>query len=62
VPDGLRLLLLMCVTLGLIFPAYGAFVRHTAVGRVLHGPRPHAERPPGRRPLNRRAAAVEPRA
>jgi len=39
VPDGLRLLLLVLVTLGLILPAYGAFVRHTAIGRVLHGPR-----------------------
>ena len=24
----------------LIYPAYGAFIRHTAIGRVLHGPRP----------------------
>jgi fucose 4-O-acetylase-like acetyltransferase len=42
IPDGLRLPLLMFVTLGLIFPAYGAFVRHSAIGRVLHGPRSQA--------------------
>lgn len=39
IPDGLRLALLMLLTLGLIFPAYGAFIRHSAIGRVLHGPR-----------------------
>jgi fucose 4-O-acetylase-like acetyltransferase len=62
IPDGLRLVLLMLVTLGLIVPAYGAFVRHTAVGRVLHGPRPHDERPRRRRSLNRQAGAAEPQA
>ncbi len=44
IPDGLRLLLLTFITLGLIFPAYGAFVRHTAIGRVLHGPRSRTQR------------------
>jgi surface polysaccharide O-acyltransferase-like enzyme len=43
-PDGLRIVLLVFVTLGLIFPAYGAVVRHSAIGRVLHGPRPPAKR------------------
>jgi glucan biosynthesis protein C len=60
IPDGLRLALLIFVTLGLIFPAYGAFVRHTAIGRVLHGPRPHDERSRRRRPLNPQAGATEP--
>jgi peptidoglycan/LPS O-acetylase OafA/YrhL len=61
-PDGLRLALLMFVTLGLIFPAYGAFVRHTAIGRVLHGPRPRDERSRRRWPLNRQAGAAGPAA
>ncbi|MDX6608116.1 MAG: hypothetical protein QOF85_41 [Solirubrobacterales bacterium] len=39
-PEALRLLVLATATLALIFPAYGAFVRHSAIGRVLHGPRP----------------------
>ena len=39
-PDGLRLPLLVLVTFCLIFPAYGAFVRHGAIGRILHGHRP----------------------
>ena len=63
-PDGLRLALLVVVTLGLIFPAYGAFVRHTAIGRVLHGPRPRVERA-SRSPLPtpaRPAGAAAPRA
>jgi len=38
-PEALRVVLLSGLTLALIFPAYGLFVRHTAVGRVLHGPR-----------------------
>jgi fucose 4-O-acetylase-like acetyltransferase len=50
-PDALRFVLLIFVTLGLIFPAYGAFVRHSAIGRVLHGPRP---REPERRRRSRR--------
>lgn len=61
-PDGLRLILLTFVTLGLIFPAYGAFVRHTAIGRVLHGPRTQAERPRRRWSLNRQAGAAGPAA
>jgi peptidoglycan/LPS O-acetylase OafA/YrhL len=40
IPDGVRFALLIAVTLCLIYPAYGAFVRHSAIGRVLHGPRP----------------------
>ena len=39
IPDGLRFALLIAVTLSLIYPAYGAFVRHSVIGRVLHGPR-----------------------
>lgn len=39
-PEAVRLAVLSCGTLALIYPAYGAFVRHTAIGRVLHGPRP----------------------
>jgi glucans biosynthesis protein C len=50
IPDGLRLALLIVVTLGLIFPAYGAFIRHTAIGRVLHGPRPRDEPRPAALP------------
>lgn len=53
IPDGLRLALLVFVTLGLIFPAYGAFVRHTVIGRVLHGPRPHDESRPAALPARR---------
>ena len=46
-PEAVRLMVLSCGTLALIYPAYGAFVRHTAIGRVLHGPRPpdRVERP-----------------
>jgi peptidoglycan/LPS O-acetylase OafA/YrhL len=61
-PDGLRLVLLVFITLGLVFPAYGAFVRHTAIGRVLHGPRPREERSRRRWLLNRQAAAAKPAA
>ena len=58
-PDGLRFVLLVLITLGLIFPAYGAFVRHTAIGRVLHGPRPRKpERRRFRRQLTPPAAAA----
>lgn len=53
-PDALRFVLLVFVTLGLIFPAYGAFVRHSAIGRVLHGPRPQE---PERRRRSRRQLA-----
>jgi glucan biosynthesis protein C len=42
-PDGLRMALLIFITLGLVFPAYGAFVRHSAIGHVLHGPRTRRE-------------------
>jgi glucan biosynthesis protein C len=62
IPDSLRLVLLIFATLGLVFPAYGAFVRHTAIGRVLHGPRSHDGQAPRHWPLNRRAAAATRRA
>ncbi len=41
-PEAVRLTVLTAATLLVIYPAYGAFVRHTAIGRVLHGPRPTA--------------------
>jgi glucans biosynthesis protein C len=44
-PEVLRVVLLVVLTLAVIYPAYGAFVRHTAVGRVLHGPRARTPRP-----------------
>ncbi len=61
-PDGLRLILLVFVTLGLIFPAYGVFVRHSAIGRVLHGPRPRSPERRRRPQLTPPAAAAERRA
>ncbi len=39
-PDALRVGILTGGTLAVIYPAYGTLVRHTAIGRVLHGPRP----------------------
>lgn len=39
-PEAVRLVVLVVATLALIYPLYGAFVRHSAIGRVLHGPRP----------------------
>jgi glucans biosynthesis protein C len=39
-PESLRLIVLIVATLAVVYPAYGAFVRHSAIGRVLHGPRP----------------------
>lgn len=39
-PNSLRLAILVVATLAVIYPAYGLLVRHTAVGRVLHGTRP----------------------
>ncbi|HEY7950072.1 MAG TPA: acyltransferase family protein [Solirubrobacterales bacterium] len=57
-PNALRLPLLVVATFAIIYPAYGAFVRHTAIGRVLHGPRPRApERRRARRQLTPPAAA-----
>jgi glucan biosynthesis protein C len=44
-PNAVRATVLAVLTLAIIFPAYGAFVRHTAIGRVLHGPRRRV-RPP----------------
>jgi glucans biosynthesis protein C len=43
-PDAPCLAILVGLTLALIYPAYGAFVRHTAIGEVLHGPRPRLVR------------------
>lgn len=61
IPDSLRFALLVFATLGVVFLAYGAFVRHTVIGRVLHGPRLRAERSPSRlRSLAKPAAATEP--
>jgi peptidoglycan/LPS O-acetylase OafA/YrhL len=37
---SVQFLVLVTATLALVYPAYGAFVRHSAVGRILHGPRP----------------------
>ncbi|HUC07676.1 MAG TPA: acyltransferase family protein [Solirubrobacterales bacterium] len=61
-PEGLRLAVLSIATLAVIFPAYGAFVRHTAIGRVLHGPRSRTPQLVPGLPLTRPAAAAEPRA
>jgi len=44
-PSSLRLAILVAATLALVFPAYGAFVRHGPVGRVLHGRRAPRARP-----------------
>ncbi len=52
-PESLRAAFLVLATLAVIFPAYGLFVRHTAIGRVLHGPRKRETRPPIGRPENR---------
>lgn len=56
-PEAIRLAVLSCGTLALIYPAYGAFVRHTAIGRVLHGPRPRPDKI-----RQRKAAGVGPAA
>lgn len=60
IPDGLRFVLLIAVTLSLIYPAYGAFVRHSAIGRVLHGPRPPRDAQREVTPLTPPAAAAAP--
>ncbi len=61
ISDGPRFALLVGATLALIYPAYGAFVRHTTIGRVLHGPRPRA-RPLAAPLATRRATAAARRA
>jgi glucan biosynthesis protein C len=61
IPDGLRFALLIAATLSLIYPAYGAFVRYSAIGRVLHGPRSRSERR-SRKRVTRPAVAATPRA
>ena len=43
-PWTARVALLSSATLALIYFAYGSFVRHSAIGRVLHGPRPREAR------------------
>lgn len=61
-PEAVRLVALCAGTLAVIFPAYGAFVRHTAIGRVLHGPRTPDRRPSGWWRLTRPATAAGRRA
>jgi glucan biosynthesis protein C len=61
-PEALRFAILVAVTLAVIFPAYGAFVRHTAIGRVLHGSRPAPQPRRRGRFLTRPTAAAGPRA
>ncbi len=61
IPDGLRFALLIAATLSLVYPAYGAFVRHSAIGRVLHGPRSRSEQR-SRKRVTRPAVAAGPRA
>lgn len=56
-PESLRAVLLVLATLAIIFPAYGAFVRYTAIGRVLHGPR---NRPQDASQTDRSAAETAP--
>lgn len=43
-PWSVRVALLSSATLTLIYFAYSTFVRHSVVGRVLHGPRPRRAR------------------
>lgn len=61
-PGPLRAILLIVGTLALIYPAYGAFVRHGAIGRVLHGHRPRRQAKSPRRGLTRPTKAAEHRA
>lgn len=62
VPETLRFAILVGATLGLVYPAYRAFVRHSAVGRILHGPRPYDSEPRIPGSLTSPAAAAAPRA
>jgi len=39
IPDGVRIAVLIGATALLICPAYGVFVRHSPIGRMLHGSR-----------------------
>jgi glucan biosynthesis protein C len=58
-PEAFRLVILAAATLALVYPAYGLFVRHSPIGRVLHGPRfPRALSPPVRRLTPPAAAAA----
>jgi peptidoglycan/LPS O-acetylase OafA/YrhL len=43
-PGAARLAILVAAILVVVYASYGAFVRHSAIGRVLHGPRPRPER------------------
>jgi glucan biosynthesis protein C len=57
-PNSLRLTILVLATLAVVYPAYGLVVRHTAIGRVLHGPRSAGRvKTPGWRPTRPAAAA-----
>lgn len=62
IPDGLRFALLIAVTLSLIYPAYGLFVRHSVIGWVLHGPRPPRDPRRDAVAITPPAAAAAPRA
>jgi len=56
-PGALKVAFLVAATLLLIYPAYGAFVRHTPIGRILHGPRQRPRQSPaGLEALQRSAA------
>jgi len=44
-PGMLRFTVLIAATLALVYPAYNAFVRHSLIGRVLHGPKPRRKAP-----------------
>ena len=59
-PESLRLVVLVAATLAVVYPAYGAFVRHSAIGRVLHGPRPPRDTQREVTPLTPPAAAAAP--
>lgn len=61
-PDPLRIALLVAATTALIYPAYGAFIRHSIIGRTLHGPRPRAKQSRSRPLLTQPEAAAEPQA
>jgi surface polysaccharide O-acyltransferase-like enzyme len=61
-PEALRLAILTVATLALVYPAYGLFVRHSPIGRILHGPRGRKTPPPQAPQFTRRATAAAPRA
>lgn len=61
-PESLRLVILVVATLAVVYPAYGTFVRHSAIGRVLHGPRPPRVERTDALPITPPAAAAARRA